>query len=159
MNRAIRRYYHFPFGLYFLFWDINFFRAIEFFLGGQSPAQIGFQLNIRLQTIYLWIRRFKADGLTGLRAKPQKGNPKISNKARFQEIRMLLEGGPRAIGLDKDFWNGPTVVQALKKQWNIRIHPKYVYRWLDKNGHKELLKRHPGSPIDSTDTNHLPKSI
>jgi len=131
--------------------------AIELFLTGQSASQIAIQLNVRVQTIYLWIRLFHAKGKKGLLAKPQNGNPKIFLKTPLEEIRKLLEGSPRYIGLEKDYWNGPTLVQALKKQWDIDIHPKYVYRWLNKNGLKDLLNRNPKPPSKASTSQTAPE--
>lgn len=124
-------------------------QGIDLFQNGKSPKEIALQLGVRLQSVYHWVRLYKAHGQDGLRAKPQNGNPKITNKALIEEIRQLLATDPTTIGLDQNHWNGPVIVQALKKRWGIEIHPKYVYRWLDRNGLKGILDREAKSSCSS----------
>lgn len=116
-------------------------QAIDLFLNGILILQIALHLEVSVQSVYLWIRTFKAHGRDGLRPKPQKGNPKSFFKVRIPEIREILNRTPQTMGFDKKQWDGPAIVQMLKRRWLIEIHPKYVYRWLDRNGLKDTLDR------------------
>ncbi len=78
------------------------------------------------------------------------GHPKFSSQAHLQDIRLLLEKDPQCYGSKKLHWTGPAIVRALKTKWGIAIHPKYIYRWLDRNGLKGILgqKSKPSAPTD-----------
>lgn len=121
--------------------EIVRFQAIDLFLNGTDPRKIALQLDVQQQSVYLWIRLFKTRGRDSLRAKPQNGNPKVLPKAPIHEIRDLLAKGPKSAGLNHKHWNGPTIVLALKTKWGIELHPKYVYRWLERNDLKGVLNR------------------
>jgi len=109
-------------------------QGIELFLNGIPPKQIAKQLDVYPQTVYFWIRRYKSVGTNGLLAKPQKGNPKISGRVSIGEIRTLLEKDPNSLGFPFLSWNGPAIVHLIESRFGIKIHKKYIYRWLTKNG-------------------------
>ncbi len=115
------------------------FQAIDLFLGGIPSPQIALQLGVSLQAVCLWVRIFRAQGRSGLLAKHQNGHPKLSNPTHLREVQILLENHPRSFGLNKNHWTGPAIVQAMKTKWGIKMHPKSIYRWLDRNGFKGIV--------------------
>ena len=119
----------------------NRLQAIQLFLKGTKPNAIAHQLNVKPQSVHLWIRIFKQHSWDGLRAKPPKGRPKIKDNELLVNIREFFTIHPNSLGPNPKLWTGPEIVQTLKEQWGIQLNPKYIYRWLHRNGMSHFLSR------------------
>jgi len=116
-------------------------QAIKLFLAGVKCPSIASQLQVKIPTVYLWIRLFKEHSWDGLRAKPHRGRPIIKAEDLIEEIREFFAIHPNSLGPNPKLWTGPEIVQTLKEQWGIQLNPKYIYRWLHRNGMSHFLSR------------------
>lgn len=123
-------------------------QAIKLFLAGVKCTLIASQLQVKLPTVHLWIRRFKKQSWDGLRAKPHKGRPKINNHDFLEQIRDDFSRHQNSQGPNPKLWTGPEILKILKSKWNITLNPKYIYRWLRRNQMENFLAQNSSQLVE-----------
>ncbi|XP_046387591.1 histone-lysine N-methyltransferase SETMAR-like [Ischnura elegans] len=65
--------------------------------GGKTVAQVAGQLNLSLNTVYYWVRRFRESD-ESLKDGRRSGRPRATNDLEDNRIRHLIEDKPLSIG-------------------------------------------------------------
>ncbi|MBI2130549.1 helix-turn-helix domain-containing protein [Candidatus Woesearchaeota archaeon] len=104
------------------------------------------QLGVTIKQVFMWTRKYRANGVDGLKMKKQTGrNPKKKNAAK-PIIAEIIDKDPQLFGFLKGRWVLRDIAKELKKE-GIDINYTGVYRILKELGIK--LKspklRAPGS--------------
>lgn len=66
--------------------------------------------------VRLWIRRYNAEGLTGLRDKPGKGAKRRLSHRQETALKKALAKTPRKSSIATNLWSGRAVQEYLKKR-------------------------------------------
>lgn len=102
--------------------------ALSHFKEGKTPREIAELLRITRNTVYTWIRNFKAQGITGIKEKPGRGKKAFipgSETAAFRSAVLELQArrsGGVIIGKD--------VLQLMKDKYGIKCSLKSAYNHL-----------------------------
>lgn len=79
------------------------------------------------------------DGLAALPPKARPGHPpQIDSRVRKQ-LEQHLDQSPQAFGLNRVWWDGPTLATHLKRQFGIQLKVRQAQQWMHQLGYR--LKR------------------
>lgn len=71
---------------------------------GQPPEQVAELVLVTSNTIYAWHKRWREQGIAGLRDGHRTGRPAKADRAYVQELERVLELDPRTLGLPFTIW-------------------------------------------------------
>jgi transposase len=81
------------------------------------------------KTVDEWIRKFKKQGVEGLKTKPQKGNNRLLSIKQKQEIKKIINTKtPQEVGLTGRFWNVILLKRYVKQKYGIVYRSLVSYR-------------------------------
>lgn len=113
--------------------DVQEYRASQSVLlraQGKTAEEVAQQFNVKRDRIFVWCRKYKKNGIIGLKmGKPTGRKPKKSMKAK-KIIPELLRKEPQAFGFLKGRWVVRDIAKALKEE-DIDISFKQVHRVLN----------------------------
>lgn len=71
---------------------------------GQHPERVAEAVMVTSNTIYAWHKRWREQGLAGLRDGQRTGRPTKADRAYVQELERVLQLDPRTLGLPFTIW-------------------------------------------------------
>ena len=96
---------------------------------GKSAEEVGKKLGVTIKQVFMWCRKFKEQGATGLKVKKQTGRiPREKNKAK-EILPQLLKQDPQVFGFLKGKWVLRDISKHLKKE-GIKLNYTGVRRAL-----------------------------
>jgi transposase len=101
------------------------------------------------QFVDQWVKRYRTGGLDALRPKKQPGRPPRLTEQQKQELKQLLDAGPRAEEDPRAVFFGQDVRQLIERRFGKLYSLSGVYNLLDTLGYSWLCPRprHPrGDP-------------
>jgi len=115
---------------------------------GLNPEEVSRQLATSLRTVYIWRKRFKDQGLAGLKDRPRPGQPtKITAEAIREVLRLTVERLPRGethwsirsmaryIGLStwqvRQIWKNADLCPHRLKSFKISNDPNFTEKVID----------------------------
>ena len=117
--------------------------ALLLLLDGQRAAQIRETLGLTRMSLGRWIHGVNAEGIEHLLPKARPGRPAaLSPRVRRQVAAHLLRS-PRDFGLNRDEWDGPTLVAHLKRQFGISLKVRQAQNWMHRLGYRLERAGHP----------------
>jgi len=97
---------------------------------GQRPGWTTRVLGLSRQSLNTWMHRINEEGLQGLDCKPRTGRPaRLKSRIRSQ-LKDHLDKPPSAFGLEKERWDGPTLVVHLKRTFGIQLKVRQAQYWI-----------------------------
>jgi transposase len=124
--------------------------ALLLLLEGQRPGRVSALLGLSCMTLERWIHRVNQEGIQALIPDPRPGRPTQLTPEVRQQLEQHLAKTPQEFGLPRAAWDGPTLVNHLKKHFGIKLEVRQAQYWLQDLGHN--LKRDGGSVFqDETD--------
>jgi transposase len=113
---------------------------------GRTAECVGNELGITGKQVFMWCRKFKSDGVDGLRRKRQTGRPARQKNMAKPVIEDIIGKDPQAFGYLKGRWALRDISKELKKE-GIELHYTGVRRALNELGItlKQPRLRAPGS--------------
>src|SRR4030067_3465095 len=100
--------------------------ALLLVLEGQRPGQVNASLGLSRMTLERWIHGVNREGIQALVSKPRPGRPSQLTPELREELRRGLGKSPRAIGLHRPAWAGPTLQAHLKKDFGVRLKKRHA---------------------------------
>ena len=101
---------------------------------GEANAQIGRDLEVCVDTVRKWRRRYCADGLEGLRDRPRPGRPPVFTPVEVAGVKALACSEPSDHGLPLARWSATELATQATTQGLIRperpVSVSTVRRWL-----------------------------
>ncbi len=76
---------------------------------GRTPREVAAFLDVSLVSLRAWVRRFRAEGISGFAVKEGRGRPRVADQA---EIEQLLRQSPRSFGLPQTRWTLTALAQV-----------------------------------------------
>lgn len=113
--------------------------AILLILEGQRPGWTADVLGLSRMSLNRWIRAVNTLGQEALRDKQRPGRPSRLTPKIAQQVEKHLEQSPQAFGLNRSRWDGPTLVEHLKRQFGIKLKVRQAQNWMHQLGYR--LKR------------------
>lgn len=105
---------------------------------GYRPSEIADLLSISTGPVYYWHKRWRRQGLEGLREKVHTGRPKIGDEAYHQKLEETLETDPQELGFAFTVWTPARLLAYLEQETGVVMHENtlrnllaeldYVYR-------------------------------
>jgi transposase len=113
--------------------------ALLLIVEGQRPGWTAKVLGLTRMSLNRWIRAVNGDGLKALKNKPKPGRPSRLTPRVAQEVEQHLERSPQDFGLNRARWDGPTLVEHLKRQYGLKLKVRQAQIWMHQLGYR--LKR------------------
>lgn len=113
--------------------------ALLLVVEGQRPGWIAEVLGLNRGNLARWVEAINARGLRSLVSKPRPGRPSRLTPKIQRTLATHLERSPQAFGLPRAQWDGPTLVEHLRRQFGIHLKVRQAQGWLHQLGYR--LKR------------------
>jgi transposase len=135
---------------------------------GMANAAIAIHLDVHVDTVRKWRRRFAAARLAGLKDAPRSGRPPVFTAADRAEAVALACALPAESGLPLSKWSCPELARELAARCQITVSASTIGRWLASDAlkpwqHRSWISvRDPGfaakATVNSTSTRGLTKA-
>jgi len=118
---------------------------------GQSPQQVAQIVLVTSNTIYAWHKRWREQGIVGLRDGHRTGRPSKADQVYLKELERVLEIDPRTLGLSFTIWTINRLRLYLAEQTRILLSytrfrallSRQGYRWKEPKHDLRHLQDHP----------------
>jgi transposase len=110
--------------------------AILLILEGQRPGWTADVLGLSRMSLNRWIRAVNTHGVEALRNKQRPGRPSRLTPKIAQQVEKHLEQSPQAFGLNRSRWDGPTLVEHLKREFGIKLKVRQAQNWMHQLGYR-----------------------
>ena len=101
--------------------------AIRLLHLGQPPEQVAQVVLVTSNTIYAWHKRWREQGITGLRDGQRTGRPAKADQSYLKELARVLEIDPRTLDLPFTIWTINRLRLYLAEQTGILL--SYKAEW------------------------------
>lgn len=109
---------------------------------GWKPRDSAIALDVSKGAVSQWLKASKAEGRSGLLARPHTGRPPELTQEEKRLIPEYLSQGAESYGFPGEVWTCPRVHKLIKIEFGVSYHKSHVARLL-----KEL-KWTPQQPIE-----------
>jgi transposase len=96
-------------------------RVIELLAQGERPGAVAHRVGMSRNQLYLWLHRFNAEGLEGLRDRPRRGRPPTYSPEQVAVVIATALTDPQDLGLDFGCWTLDRLEAYLNEQKGIAI--------------------------------------
>ena len=126
---------------------------------GQSPDQVAEAVMVTANTIYAWHKRWRTDGMEGLRHRQRSGRPPKADQAYKQRVEALLEIDPRDVGLDFNIWTINRLRLYLFEETGIRLSYTRFRALLTRMGYTWKQPKHDLSDLQDADAQQVADEV
>lgn len=109
---------------------------------GQSPQQVAQVVLVTSNTIYAWHKRWREQGMAGLRDGQRTGRPMKADQAYLKELERVLEIDPRTLGLPFTIWTINRLRLYLADQTHILLSYTRFRALLSREGYRWKEPKH-----------------
>lgn len=81
---------------------------------GRSDKEVAEFLGVSVPTVSRWWKRFKEEGLEGLKDRERSGRPR---EVEYERVREALSKDPRECGFEIPAWTPDILHEWIKKNW------------------------------------------
>jgi transposase len=106
------------------------FKFIRLYERGERPSAIARRLKTVPQTIYRWIKDYRAGGQDRLKKAGRAGRKPRLNQQELQRLEELLREGPERLGYETPLWTCPRVSHLIEREFGVRYHGGHVWKVL-----------------------------
>jgi transposase len=98
---------------------------------GKSSRAVQELYDTSFKQICNWVHRFEKEGIDGLRDRKKSGRkPRLDNQ-QLDEIKTVLQDNrPDEFGYNTSTWNGPLVIDYIKKKYGVEFKKANIYNIL-----------------------------
>jgi transposase len=100
------------------------------------------------QTVRRWIKRFNAEGVTGLYDEPKSGAPKRVTDAYRERLLIVVRRRPRSLGQPYSLWTLQRLVDFMAEETGLRFSTETVRLILRAN---DIVISRPQYKVSSPD--------
>jgi transposase len=97
---------------------------------GYSAADVADFLGVDARSVRRWVAQARAGGWSALAAKPPSGRPRKLSHTQEKIVLRWLRESPTDLGFATDLWTAARLAQLIEEEWDIRLHPRSLCRWL-----------------------------
>jgi len=102
--------------------------AILMVAQGISCHQTAKMLGDSPRTVAYWVKRFEAEGLSGLADADRPGRPSKLNEKQIQQIETALRLHPSEYDLAGNLWDGKMLSHFIKQEFDIELGVRQCQR-------------------------------
>jgi transposase len=113
-----------------------------------TAAQIAAIVRTSEQTVRTWLKRFMAEGVTGLSDKPRPGAPPKVTSAYRHRLLAVVRQRPRALGQPYSLWTLQRLADFMADETGIRLTAVTVRELLAK---QDIVLSRPQHKVSSPD--------
>jgi transposase len=113
------------------------------------------ELNVSVDALTRWKRKYRSQGLDGLKAGEHTGRPPRVRATAGRRMRELLKEGPQTFGFLKGRWVVSDIATALSRE-KIKISRSHVHNILSEE--LDLAYKRPRLTVKSNDPNYYRKA-
>lgn len=121
---------------------------------GLAAADIALIVREDRSTVWRWLKRYRAEGIEGLKDEPRAGRPTELTEAYRTEMVGVVRRRPRSLGLPYSLWTLQRLADYMAEQTGLRVSTETVRRVLKK---AEIVLSRPQHKISSSDPDYLVK--
>jgi transposase len=108
---------------------------------GMSAPQVAQLLGDGRRTVEYGVKRFNAEGLSGLVEGERAGRPARLSEFQIEQIGEVLRDSPRAHGMRANLWDGKTLAEWLLRNWAVELSVRQCQRLFRQLGFRQRKPR------------------
>jgi len=116
--------------------------AILMVAQGMSCRNVAQLLGDSPRTVAYWVKRFEAEGLSGLADADRPGRPSRLDEQQLQLIEVALRSYPSQYGLAGNLWDGKSLSHFISQQFGVKLGVRQCQRLFRRLGFR-LRKPRP----------------
>jgi len=116
--------------------------AIRLLHLGQQPEQVAQAVMVTSNTIYAWHKRWREQGLTGLRDGQRSGRPLKADQPYVQELARVLDLDPHTLNLPFTIWTLNRLRLYLAEQTGILLSYTRFRALMSREGYRWKAPKH-----------------
>jgi transposase len=116
--------------------------AIRLLHLGQPPEQVAPVVMVTSNTIYAWHKRWREQGMTGLRDGQRSGRPLKADQAYKQELARVLDLDPHTLGLPFTIWTLNRLRLYLAEKTGILLSYTRFRALMSREGYRWKAPKH-----------------
>lgn len=102
--------------------------AILMVAQGMSCREAAHLLGDSPRTVAYWVKRFEAEGLSGLADADRPGRPSRLDEQQLQSIEKALRSHPSQFGYAGNLWDGKLLSHFIKKEFGVELGVRQCQR-------------------------------
>jgi transposase len=106
------------------------------------------------QTVRNWLKRYRAEGIEGLKDRPMPGAPAKVTPAYQEQLRQVVRQRPRSLGQPYSLWTLQRLADYLAEQTGIRVCAETVRQLLKA---ADIVLSRPQHTVSSPDPDYMVK--
>ena len=122
-------------------------------LEGKSTYTVGDELHCVPSKVHYWKRRFKKQGLEGLRDRPKSGRPRLLSSRKEKMILRMIER-PRISKEGISSWSTTHVRALIRRKAGVTYTTRHVIRLMHRWGFEKIKPRPQHCRAASKTTRH-----
>jgi transposase len=115
---------------------------------GLSPLEAAGRVGASRRSIDRWMQAYRADGDTGLAAKPHPGAASRLTDRQREDLRKRLLAGAESQGFATDLWTCPRIRQLVAERYGVEYHVDHIPRLMKSLGFSPQKPRRQASERD-----------
>jgi transposase len=108
---------------------------------GVSVTEVCEVLDVTRESLRLWRKRLREEGLEGFTAHKNKGRKSYLTKAIRKDLKNVMLEPPQKLGYNEKYWDGKMVCRYLKEKWNIEISVRTAQNWIIKINMRKVARK------------------
>lgn len=105
-------------------------RAVRAVVDGMPKLDVAAAFGVDRTTLYRWIRKYDAEGESGLQRKVGSGRPRKLEELSEDELRALILKGAIHYGYETDLWTVGRLRRVITEEFSIKLSKNTVWRRL-----------------------------
>ncbi len=114
---------------------------------GVSVTEVCEVLNVTRESLRLWRKRLREEGLEGFTAHKNKGRKSYLTKTIRNDLQNVMLEPPQMLGYNEKYWDGTMVCRYLKEKWNIEIAVRTAQNWIIKIDMRKVTRKRIKFPL------------
>jgi transposase len=102
--------------------------AILMVAQGISCRKVAHLLGDSPRSVAYWVKRFEAEGLSGLADADRSGRPRRLDEKQIQYIEKALRSDPSQYGISGNLWDGKLLSHFIKQQFGVELGVRQCQR-------------------------------
>ncbi len=121
---------------------------------GLVAQEIGAIVRLSEEAVRKWLKRYKAEGIEGLKDLPRAGTPKKVTAVYVAKLEAAVRRRPRSLDLPFSMWTLQRLADYMAEETGIRVEAETVRLHLKKLG---IVLSRPQHKVSSPDPDYLVK--
>ena len=93
---------------------------------GMSKAQVSRLTFTAPDRVYAWLKRFREQGIEGLRDKPRSGRPGLLDRSAYDALQQKIKDSQSLLSGGR--LRGEDIIQLVKDEWGVEYTLSGIYR-------------------------------